>query len=54
MTIKLKKFFQKIFYVTTVLFLILVALNTPQKSNVDFQRENVAALTEKNQNTNLN
>ena len=62
MTIKLKKVFANLFYVITVLFFILVALNAPQKSNVDLQSdlalasqsEGVAALTEFFTNSNLN
>ena len=54
MTIKLKKVFANLFYVITVLFFILVALDAPQKSNVDSQSDNVAALTEFFTNSNLN
>lgn len=54
MTTKLKKVFAKLFYVITVLFFILVALDAPQKSNVDFPSENVATLTDFFTNSNLN
>lgn len=62
MTIKLKKVFAKLFYVITVLFFLLVALDAPQKSNANFtsemnvisQSESLAALTEFFTNSNYN
>lgn len=55
MTIKLKKVFANLFYVITVLFLALVALDAPQSEmNVISQSEDAVTLTEFFTNSNLN
>lgn len=49
-----KTILKNIFHAITILFFILVALDAPQKSNVDFSAENVATLTDFFRNSNLN